>query len=197
MTNLVVSVGKPRNMLRCAARRGAAESAGGISMDPRETTSNPRDRPGLRIRRYEPSDRDAVLSLHRLALDGAGANVGGDYFADLDDIETCYLQAGGEFLVGILDGELIAMGAYSPLGGETVEIKRMRVHPSRQRRGCGKCMLLDLERRARRRGIQRVILETTSVQLAAGSLYRNQGYREVSRGSKLGFETVSYEKRLA
>lgn len=150
----------------------------------------------LEIRRYQPSDRDGVLALHDEALRETGTNVAGDYFADLSDIDAAYLQAGGEFLVGTLDGALVAMGAFVPLDRNTVEILRMRVHPGQQRRGFGKQVLEALEQHARRRGFASVRLETTLLQSAARALYERRGYHELSRGVKLGFEIIRYEKSL-
>lgn len=38
----------------------------------------------MKLRTYEPSDQDAVWTLHNLALDGAGANHPGPWDNDLD-----------------------------------------------------------------------------------------------------------------
>ena len=59
----------------------------------------------LRIRRYEPRDKRAVRRLHDDALNEVGAHLGsGPWDDDLDEIESVYLDQGGEFLVGVLDG---------------------------------------------------------------------------------------------
>jgi hypothetical protein len=66
----------------------------------------------LRIRRYEPEGREALWRLHNEALDEVGAHLGnGPWDDDLHGIEAAYLEAGGEFLVGVLDGRVVAMGA--------------------------------------------------------------------------------------
>ncbi len=68
--------------------------------------------PTLEVRRYRSSDHDAVWALHNEALAPTGAHVGnGVWDKDLHQIEDVYLNNGGEFLVGIYDGQLIAMGA--------------------------------------------------------------------------------------
>lgn len=153
--------------------------------------------PEFEIREYQPSDREAVLRLHHQALEETGTDIRGDYFADLNDIDASYPQSGGAFLVGVLQGKMVAMGGYLPRGRETVEIQRMRVDPQQQRRGFGRRMLDALERRAHEAGFTAIRLETTTQQTSAMALYKSRGYREVSRGSKLGFEAVRYEKSLA
>ena len=66
----------------------------------------------MKIRRFRREDAEAVWSLHNLALHDVGAHAGdGPWDYDLHAIEKVYLKGGGEFLVGIVDGRLIAMGA--------------------------------------------------------------------------------------
>ncbi len=66
----------------------------------------------LTIRRYQPYDQQAVWSLHNLALDQVGAHGGnGPWDEDVRRVEATYLADGGEFLVGVLQGRVVAMGA--------------------------------------------------------------------------------------
>ena len=59
----------------------------------------------LEIRRYRDSDREDVWSLHRNAIEQIEAlDAGDDYYADLHDIATAYLEPAGEFLVGRVEG---------------------------------------------------------------------------------------------
>ena len=150
------------------------------------------------MRRFEEADHDAVWALHNLALAESGAHAGnGPWDDDLHDIARVYLAAGGEFLVGVLDGQLVAMGALRRTTPDRAEIKRMRVHPAFQRRGFGKAMLAALERRAIELGYAALHLDTTVIQVAAQRLYLAHGYREVGRSVVGGFDTVLYEKRIA
>jgi SAM-dependent methyltransferase/ribosomal protein S18 acetylase RimI-like enzyme len=153
----------------------------------------------LAIRRFEPADHDAVWQLHRLGVEQTGADPGpGPWDDDLRTsaaIVATYLVAGGDFLVGVLDGQPIAIGALRPRGGY-VEIKRMRVDPRWQRRGYGQRMLEELEVRARELGHSVVRLDTTTLQLAAIGLYQKNGYRETERRRHGPFEEVLFEKRL-
>lgn len=152
---------------------------------------------GLWIRRYEPGDREAVRRLQDVALRDAGAHAEDeDLDADLGRIEAVYLEDGGEFLVGLYEGRIVAMGALRPAGPGRAEIKRMRVEPGFQRRGFGQQVLSVLEERAAARGYARLYLDTTVQQRAARSLYARNGYREVRRGRMGPFECVFYEKTL-
>lgn len=154
----------------------------------------------LRLRRYESDDADAIWDLHVRALDDVGAY--DEEFvhldADLRAIEEDYLESGGEFLVGEVDDELVAMGAFQPHDDReaTVVIRRMRVDPAYQRRGFATQLLDELERRARYRGFERAILDTTPRQRAAIALYESRGYREVRRETVRGHELVFYERSL-
>jgi len=151
----------------------------------------------LHIRRYRPADRDAVWELHNVALGAVGAHGGhGPFDDDLHHIEDVYLERGGEFLVGELDGRIVAMGALRRHTDETAEITRMRVHPDFWRRGFGRQVLTRLERRAAELEYRSLSLETTTGQTAAQELYRNSGYVEAGRRRHGPFEVIRFEKTL-
>ena len=151
----------------------------------------------ITIRRYKPSDHDAVWELHNLALQDVGAHAGnGPWDDDLHSVETIYIAGGGEFYVGLLDGRVVAMGALKALDGSRAEICRMRVHPDLQRMGIGTQVLSQLERRAAELGLRSLTLETTAGQVAAMGMYVKAGYREQTRYRHLGFEVVVFEKQL-
>ncbi|GAC1462205.1 MAG: hypothetical protein NVS2B14_09690 [Chamaesiphon sp.] len=66
----------------------------------------------LMLRRYEEEDCASVWHLHNLTLDQVEAHRGnGTWNNDLEQIPTIYLNSGGEFVVGILDNQLITIGA--------------------------------------------------------------------------------------
>lgn len=149
----------------------------------------------LHIRRYEPGDKDAVRRLHDDALNEVGAHLGsGSWDEDLDEIEGVYLRSGGEFLVGVLHGEIVAMGALRRISPRKAELKRMRVRPGLQGRGYGQVLLDALHHRAAELGYSKLHLDTTVQQRAARRLYVKNGYREVGRGSIGPFECVFYER---
>jgi len=152
----------------------------------------------LEIRSYTPADLETVIHLHNVALEAAGAHVGnGAWDSDLLNIEGVYLANSGAFLVGLLDRQIVAMGALRKVSDEKGEIKRMRVLPQFQRRGFGQLMLDVLEKEAVKRGYKTLVLDTTVLQIAAQKMYLKNGYIEARR-TKQGFpfETIFYEKRL-
>ena len=149
----------------------------------------------MHIRRSEPGEKRAVRRLHDDALNEVGAHLGpGSWDDDLDDIEEAYLASGGEFLVGTLEGEIVAMGAIRRVSPDAAEVKRMRVRPGLQGRGYGQAMLDALHRRAADLGYTTLHLDTTVQQRVARRLYVKNGYREVGRGSIGPFECVFYER---
>jgi ribosomal protein S18 acetylase RimI-like enzyme len=150
----------------------------------------------LRIRRFREEDVEAVLKLHEEALRVVGAYWPGPWDDDLRNIATTYLDQSGEFLVGELGGDVIAMGAVRRLDDVTAEIKRMRVSPQEQRRGHGTVMLVALEQRARELGYKRLSLDTGEQQTAARRFYERHAYREVGRRELQGFEQRLFEKWL-
>jgi len=149
----------------------------------------------LHIRRYEPRDREPVQRLHDAAMHGAGIHLGdGPWYDDLREIEAVYLRNGGEFLVGTLGGEVVALGAVKKTTADRAEIKYMRVAPELQRRGFGQTVLTALERRAAELGYKTLHLDTAVQQKAARLLYKGNGYREVRRDKKGSLDCVFYEK---
>lgn len=151
----------------------------------------------LLIRRYREHDYEEVRALHHLALHQAGAHAGsGPWDDDLDTIPAVYRENGGEFLVGVSDGRVVAMGALKRTSATRAEVKRMRVHPDYQRRGFAQAMLYVLERKARELGYTELHLDATVQQEAALELYRRWGFRETGRGVLDGSDTILFEKKL-
>ena len=151
----------------------------------------------LHIRRYEPRDKRAVRRLHDDALNEVGAHLGsGPWDDDLDQIETVYMDQGGEFLVGLLDGKIVAMGALMRISPERAELKRMRVRPGLQGRGYGQALLDALHRRASELGYSALRLVTTVQQRVAQRLYLKNGYNEVGRGVVGPFDCIFYEREI-
>jgi len=149
------------------------------------------------IRRYVEADQAKVLELHLLGLKQFDAeSPRGKWDADIDDIEGVYLTKNGEFLVGELDGEVVAMGGFWRYSEKVAELKRMRVHPEHQRRGYGQAILTELEKRAKAMGYSSMLLDTLPIMAPARRLYTKNGF--VQTGTKrIGrFEAILYEKSL-
>ena len=159
------------------------------------------------LRRYEPGDRDAVVSLHRTALREAGTNPedvpDND---DLRDVESTYLDTGGAFLVvdgAQTDGQadaIVAMGGLAVEGdgipSGAGELLRIAVHPDHQRAGYGSAIVAGLEEAARDRGLDRVFLWTAQRQRSAVRFYRSRGYQGTDHRTEGEYELLRYEKSL-
>lgn len=165
----------------------------------------------LTVRRYRSGDDERVRELHEVALRAAGGYVEGAREPDLDDVHGEYIEDDGEFLVGEIDGAVVAMGAFRPargyitefvddLSASSAEIRRMRVHPDHQRQGVGQRIYDELERRAAEGGYTDLVLDTSVDQTGARRFYEKNGYELVNRerieayGER--FELVFYRKSL-
>lgn len=152
----------------------------------------------LKIRQYQPSDKNAIRELHHSALEPTGAMLPGGPWNDddLNDIENEYINNGGDFIVGILNKKIVCMGALKKKSEKTAEIKRMRVHPDFQRKGFGQMFLDKLEDKARQSGYTELCLDTTTKQIPAQKLYEKNGYHQTGRTSYGGLDIIFYEKKI-
>lgn len=151
------------------------------------------------VRRYEASDQQHVKRLH----DEWSWNVEHPEsehphtYADLDAIEAEYLDAGGEFVVGIENDRIVATGGFVPVDEETVVLKRLRVDPGYQRQGYGKRVLEALEARAEEAGYDEMTIDETGMNTDAQSFLEDHGYEVSDRAVHLGTELLSYRKALS
>lgn len=129
------------------------------------------------IRRYQEHDAAEVKALHQLAMQQAGAYIPGPWNADMEAITGTYLNGRGEFLVGLIDSKIIAMGALRSMTKTIGEIKRLRVHPDYQQQGLGQQILASLEIAARSLGYNQLELDTLEGQVAAIRFFERHGYR--------------------
>jgi ribosomal protein S18 acetylase RimI-like enzyme len=167
-------------------------------MAERDRDSLAATRGGMKIRRYQSTDRDAVWKLHNTGLQQFDAHLGnGPWDDDLHDIENRYIGDGGEFLVGACQGELVAMGAFRRVSDKRAEIKRMRVGTEYQRRGFGEAILVRLMEVATELGYTEFCLDTTEQMIPARRLYEKHGFTEVRREKLRDLEIVFYERHLA
>jgi GNAT superfamily N-acetyltransferase len=106
----------------------------------------------------------------------------GDAFTPSEDIfatEGAFDGPRTAWLVVYEDGRPVACGGLRPLEPGVGEIKRMFVTAAARRRGHGRALLAELERRALAAGYDRVRLYTTEVLHEARALYDDAGYRRV------------------
>ena len=152
---------------------------------------------GLHPRRYEPYDHDTVLGLHEAGLREMGTLIEEpEFYSDLLDIEGVYLAGEGEFLVGVCDEQVVAMGALRKTSPGYAEVTRMRVAPAFRRRGFGQQILYAIHRRASELGYATLHLDTGLNHVAARKLYEVNGYRETRHGMVGPVECVFYEKGI-
>jgi ribosomal protein S18 acetylase RimI-like enzyme len=153
------------------------------------------------IRQYLPRDEERMWQLHLEGLASVDADPGrGSWEDDLRDIPGHYFEAGGDFLVGEVDGLVVATGSVERLEPGRGEIRRMRVDLPYHRRGYGQQILRALEARALELGLRELELETTTLQVAAMGLYEAEGYTEIGRRAVEArgrtFHVVKLWKRL-
>jgi ribosomal protein S18 acetylase RimI-like enzyme len=151
----------------------------------------------VKIRQYQPSDKDAIWKLHLQALEPTGAMLPGGPWndEDLNDVQGEYINNDGDFLLGMLDNRIVCMGALKKKTKLVAEIKRMRVHPDYQRKGLGQMMLDKLEERARQLGYKELHLDTTTKQIPAQKLYEKNGYCQTNSTSYAGLDIIFYKKK--
>lgn len=144
------------------------------------------------IRPWQPSDHQpaadvihAVLTEYGLGWEPDGAD------QDVLNVESCYLDKGGEFWVIEQAGILVGTGAYYPIprGHHAVEIRKMYLLPAVRGRGLGKFLLTELETAIAARGFAEIWIETASVLQEAVQLYEQQGYQPAT-----GVETARCDR---
>ncbi|QIO22025.1 GNAT family N-acetyltransferase [Haloarcula sp. JP-L23] len=138
------------------------------------------------VRRYQAGDGDRVRELNEIAMAETPEYVPEAPDDDLRAVRDHYLDGEGEFLVGTLDGTVVATGAYTTpsewkrdhvaLDDETAELTRMRVDPDRQGRGVGSAVYRALERRALAEGYRRFVLDTGTENDTARGFYEYLGF---------------------
>jgi GNAT superfamily N-acetyltransferase len=154
--------------------------------------------PALRLVRFQAEHQEAILTLHHSAMSRFTVGMSAtEEEADLRDIETAYLRGGGEFLVGLLDGQVMAMGGFRCLSTDTAELKRMRIRSDLQGKGYGTQLLHELERLAAARHIQTLCLETAKARPLTLQFYCKHGYQESGEGLYGQVATVRFTKQIA
>ncbi|WP_197075815.1 GNAT family N-acetyltransferase [Halostagnicola sp. A56] len=114
------------------------------------------------------------------------------------NVGNFYLETGGQFLVGCLDGETIATGGVKPLDEQTVELQRLRVLPEYQQNGYGTELLDRLETFAEKQSFERIRLHTDDVLVVAQRIYERRGYERTHREPHptIDGEVIFYEKEI-
>ena len=153
----------------------------------------------MQLVRYRSNYFESILELHRDAKDNLGLAIGinqHDEEADLRAIQQIYINSGGEFLIGLLDGVVIAMGGFQRTSDNSVELRRMRIRRDLQEQGYGSQLLKELERLAFQSGIHILSFETAKARPLTLEFYRKHGYQETGSGFYGEVETIHFRKVL-
>lgn len=152
----------------------------------------------INFRPYQDGDKEQVRQLHEAALRSTNAFAeSGNWDSDLDDIQAHYIDKDGNFIVGELDGEIVAMGAFRRLSEAVAELKRARVRPDLQGQGIGQHLLSLIEAEIRAKGYTAIQCDTTVKQPAAQHVFESTGFVELRRETDgWPIEVIFYRKEL-
>jgi ribosomal protein S18 acetylase RimI-like enzyme len=154
----------------------------------------------LKIRRYQPQDNRVVKELNYAGLVqmNPGVTVPDNpvFNKDLDDIEGVYLNNRGDFIVGIVDSEIVAMGAIREFSANCGEIKRIRTRRDYQRKGYAETIMLKLIELARQLGYTELCLDTVVSNIPAQRLFEKLDFLENHRGKIGPYDVIYYGRKL-
>lgn len=154
----------------------------------------------ISVREYRESDAERVLAVHEAAFRTSGIEFVPEAAVDeeLEDVTGSYLDVGGTFLVGTVDGDVVATGGFRPTDSDAAEVGHLRVHPEHQRSGYAAELMDEIETRARDEAYETLVLRTHEDLVAAQALYEKRGYDVHRREahSVTGDETIHYRKEL-
>lgn len=104
-------------------------------------------------------------------------------FGDLDDVQKSYFENGGAFLVTMHGDQMVGTGGFHRYREGVCEVRRITLLPEYRGRGMGYAMLMEIARRARAMGYEKLTLWTD----------RHKLWRAVIFYQKLGFVEVPHE----
>ncbi|WP_019508748.1 GNAT family N-acetyltransferase [Pleurocapsa sp. PCC 7319] len=132
------------------------------------------------VRNWQKSDRYAAAEVIRKVLLEYGLPWQPE-LADRDviEVESAYLNIGGEFWVIERDSTIVGTAAYQPIarGENAVEIRKMYLLPEIRGKGLGRYLLSELEKAIAIKDYQEIWIETASVLEEAVKLYERNGYQ--------------------
>ena len=150
------------------------------------------------VRDWQPKDRDAAAGVIRQVLEEYGLPWQPE-LADRDvvEVESAYLEVGGEFWVVEQNEAVVGTAAYQPIerGNNAVEIRKMYLLPRVRGQGLGVYLLKQLEVAIAVKDYQEIWIETATRLKEAVRLYERNDYQPAS-----GIETARcdlvYVKKL-
>ena len=134
------------------------------------------------IRDWQPEDRSAAAEVIARVLEEYGLPWQPE-LADHDviEVESAYLETGGEFWVVEQNSTIVGTAAYQPIDRRqnVVEIRKMYLLPEVRGQGLGKYLLQQLEKAIVIKDYQEILIETASVLKEAVILYESNGYQAI------------------
>jgi ribosomal protein S18 acetylase RimI-like enzyme len=123
----------------------------------------------MHVRPFQTGDQDAVIALwQRCGLTRPWND-------PLKDIRRKLRVRPDLFLVGVLDGEVVAT-AMAGYDGHRGWIYYLGVAPELQRRGLGRAIMAEAERLLREAGCPKINLQVRSTNLGVIEFYKSLGY---------------------
>ena len=116
--------------------------------------------------------------------------------ADLDNIEGNYVNNRGDFIIGTVENDIIAIGALQKVSANLGEIRRIRVHRDHRRQGYGSEILSKLIERAVELGYTELCLDTLADNTPAQRLFEKGGFIESHHGKIGSYNLIFYRKKL-
>lgn len=150
------------------------------------------------IRDWQVKDRQAAAEVIRQVLEEYGLPWQPE-LADRDviEVESAYLEVGGEFWVVEQQDRVVGTAAYQPIarGKNAVEIRKMYLLPEMRGQGLGVYLLKQLEKAIAVKHYQEIWIETATSLKEAVRLYERNGYQP-SSGVETARCDLVYLKRL-
>lgn len=132
------------------------------------------------VRDWRKEDREAAAAVIRTVLEEYGLPWQ-PKSADRDviEVESAYIDIGGEFWVVEQQEIIVGTAAYQPIarGNQAVEIRKMYLLSEVRGLGLGRYLLTQLEKAIAIKDYQEIWLETASVLKEAVKLYEFNGYQ--------------------
>ena len=152
------------------------------------------------IRRYQADDNIEVKGLHYAGvqqIDPDPERPDNPFIdADLDNIEGVYINNRGDFIIGMIKEEIMAMGALHKVSENRGEIRRIRVRQDYQGQGYGSKILAELIERARELDYTELCLDTLADNAPAQGLFEKGGFMEMHRGKIGSYDLIFYKQKL-
>lgn len=132
------------------------------------------DTDGILVRPFRAGDQEVVRTLILEGLAGRWGHLAENLNRDLDNIALTY--GAGTTLTAWMGTRFVGTGTLVPRGEGEAEVLRMSTALDCRGRGIASRLLRELVEDARRRGLRRVVLETSAGWTDARSLYERNGF---------------------